>query len=86
MMGKKGQMGGYLMLGSFIFMLLVIGGGIAAGTLLFFGTGYDFRKADSHALNYKISKLNLAKDGRTLRNPSTTAYNKYFKSITTLLT
>lgn len=36
-------------------------------------------------LNRKIKNLNLAKDGRTLRNTGTTAYKKYFNKFLNLI-
>ena len=36
-------------------------------------------------LNSKIKDLDLGKDGRTLRNINTTAYNKYYNTIFNLL-
>jgi len=59
---RKGAMGRQLMYAYFLFMLVVIGGGIVAGVFIFYGTGYDFRKADSVALNFEIKKCILEKE------------------------
>ena len=39
----------------------------------------------SKLLNKEFTDLDLSKDGRTLRNPQTTAYNKYYTKILNLL-
>ena len=54
MKNRKAQLGEQIMSFPFIFMLLIIGLGIAAGIYMFFGSGYDFRKVDADILNYKI--------------------------------
>ena len=40
--------------GPFFFLMFVILAGIVIGSVLFFGSGYDSRKADANFLNYKI--------------------------------
>ena len=39
-----------------IFLMLIIGGGIAIGVVAFFGKGYDFREAEAGVLGYRIKK------------------------------
>lgn len=59
---KKAQVGEQLMFFYFLFMLIVIGGGIAIGVLVFYGGGYDMRGAYSSALSYQIERCIMAKD------------------------
>ena len=51
---KKAQLGEQIMIFPFLFMIIIIGLGIAAGIYMFFGSGYDFRQVDADILNYKI--------------------------------
>ncbi|MDP1695445.1 MAG: hypothetical protein Q8L29_00855 [archaeon] len=53
---RKGEAGSMLMLVVFLFLLLMIAGGIVAGTFMFFGTGYEVRQLDADVLNYKIKE------------------------------
>ncbi len=61
-MNKRGRAGSKLMIGFFIFVLVIIGGGITAMIFIFYGDGYDFRSADSEVLNFKIEKCLLEKE------------------------
>ncbi len=54
MKNKKAQLGDMTMFLAFLTLLIIIGGGIAAGVYIFFGSGYDFRQVDADILNYKI--------------------------------
>ena len=51
---RRGLVGSKIMFAFFLFMLVVIAGGIAIGIFIFYGPGYDFRQADSAVLNSKI--------------------------------
>jgi hypothetical protein len=54
MRNRKGQLGEQILVFPFFFFLVVIGVGIVAGMLLYFGEGYDFRSIDAEVLNYRI--------------------------------
>lgn len=55
-MNRKGEAGSMLMIVVFLFLLIMISGGIVAGTYMFFGTGYEVRQLDADVLNYKIKE------------------------------
>jgi hypothetical protein len=64
MINRKGQaVGSGLMMIYFFFFLIVIGIGIVAGTMIFFGSGYDSREAGAAILSYSISDCLLFKTG-----------------------
>lgn len=46
-MNKKGNAGDQLMIFSFLLFMVIIGGGIVAGTAIYFGSGYDARVMDA---------------------------------------
>ena len=52
---KKAQAGNALMIFWFIFLLILVGGGIVIGIGMFFGSEYDFRQVDADLLNIKIN-------------------------------
>ena len=54
-MDRKGALG-WQIFGIFklLLFMIIVGGGIAFGTYLFYGKGYDFREAEAGLLNYKI--------------------------------
>ena len=51
-----------MMIFVFIFFLVIIGGGIAAGTYLFFGGDYDFRYVEAQNLNYHVGICLIEQD------------------------
>lgn len=53
-MNKKAQIGSQLMIFPFILLLVIIGVGIVAGAVSFFGKEYDYRNVDADILNNKI--------------------------------
>src|SRR3989344_3607745 len=59
---KKAQLGDMMLVGVFLFVLLVIGFGIFLGTTIFFGGDIDFRSLESQILEYKIERCVLEKD------------------------
>ncbi len=61
-MNRGGETGNQLMFFTFLFMLVMIGAGIVAGVLIFFGNEYDTRHIDADILNYKIRKCIIEKD------------------------
>ena len=81
MKSKKAQLGEQVMIFPFVLMLIVIGGGIAAGIYVFFSSGYDFRKVDADILNYKIqdclttNKINFNQDKALLEKEFFTVCN-----------
>lgn len=56
MKSRRAEVGEQLTVFWFLFLLFIIVVGLAGGTYLFFGAGYDFREIDAAALNYKINK------------------------------
>jgi len=52
---KRGQLGSQLMIFVFLFLLILVAGGVVAGTYIFFGQGYDIRQAEADALNIHIA-------------------------------
>ena len=53
---KKGeQMEDQVLSVAFIFLLLIIAGGISIGIGIFYGSGYQVKQIDSDNLNYKVS-------------------------------
>ena len=54
MKNKGGQLGEQTTVFAFLFLLVIIGIGIAGGIYVFFGSSYDFRYIESDLLNYKI--------------------------------
>lgn len=53
---KRGELGSQMMIFTFLFLLIIIGGAIVAGNYIFFGQRYDGRQAEADELNYKISE------------------------------
>jgi hypothetical protein len=53
---RRAQVGEQMMVFWFVFLLLLVGGGIYAGVYIFFGSEYDFRKVDAEILNYRVEK------------------------------
>jgi len=51
---KKAQLGEQLTVFAFLFLLVVIGIGIAGGVYIFFGSGYDSRQVEADILNHKV--------------------------------
>ncbi len=58
-LNKKGQLGEQIMIFVFIFFLVIIGGGIVIGTLLFFGNNIDYRGAEASMVAFKIKQCML---------------------------
>ena len=54
MQNRNGAIGDMAMLVIFIFVMIIIGAGIAAGVIMVFGQGYDFKNADAEILSYKV--------------------------------
>ncbi|MEM4271862.1 MAG: hypothetical protein QXD13_02135 [Candidatus Pacearchaeota archaeon] len=52
--GKRGQLGGQLIMIAFVFLMAIVGGGIAIGTALFIGPEFDMRQIEADMLNAKI--------------------------------
>jgi len=59
---KKAQAGNQLMFIPFIFLLVIVAGGIAIGVYMFYNAEYDLREIDSEILNYKIKECILNQD------------------------
>jgi hypothetical protein len=55
-LNRKAQAGDQLMVFWFIFLMVILAGGIIAGIYIFFGSEYDFRKVDAQVLNYRVQK------------------------------
>ncbi len=53
-MHKKGQLGEQVLIFAFIFLMVLIGGGILIGTLIFIGSEFDFRVNEANILSYNI--------------------------------
>ncbi len=54
--GKKGEGAGDMVMVIWLFLLLVlVAGGIALGMRVFFGSGYDIREVEAHALGERIA-------------------------------
>jgi hypothetical protein len=62
-MNKKAQLGEQIMIFVFIFFLVIIGGGIVIGTVLFLGNDIDFRETGATILAYQIKQCII--DGKT---------------------
>lgn len=62
MQNRRGSSENYVLIFAFVFLLVLIFGGIWAGTTVYFGEGYDFRKVDAEVLNYLIRKCILERD------------------------
>jgi hypothetical protein len=53
---NKAQLGVQMTVIWFLFLLFLIIVTLAAGTYMFFGSGYDARQIDADALNFKVKK------------------------------
>ena len=53
-MHKKGELGDQLIMFAFMFLLVIIGGGIVFGTSIFIGSEVPFNGVESSLLAYKI--------------------------------
>lgn len=53
-MNRRGDTGNQVMFVVYLFLLVMISGGIVIGNLMFFGSGYDGRQLDADVLNYKV--------------------------------
>ena len=51
---KKANLGNQMMFFLFIFMLLLIGVGIVAGAVMYYGSDYDLRLVEAEILNLKV--------------------------------
>ncbi len=58
-MNKKAALGDMTMVFAFLFIIVIISVGILVGIYIFYGSGYDFRGAESSLLNYKIKNCLL---------------------------
>ncbi len=58
-MNRKGAVGEQLSGIYFIFLMVIVGGGIVLGVSIFYGGGYDYRESEANLLNYKVSKCIL---------------------------
>ena len=54
MIQRKAQLGDQVMIFPFLFIMILIGGGIVGGTLLFFGNEYDVRQSEANTLAYTL--------------------------------
>jgi len=72
-MDRKGALG-WQIFGIFelLLFMIIVGGGIAFGTYLFYGKGYDFRNAEADLLNYKIRNC-------IMENENMDFYNEFFE-------
>ena len=61
-LNRRGAVGRMTFYAAFFAALAMIAAGIATGILIFYGTGYDFRQADSDVLNYQIGRCISEKD------------------------
>ena len=62
-LNRRAQLGEQIMIFVFIFFLILIGGGIVIGTMLFLGNDIDFRETGATMLAYKIKQCMI--DGKT---------------------
>lgn len=53
---RKGTTGMGILFFVFVFIMIIIGGGIAGGMFAFFGKGYEFKRADASALFDKVRR------------------------------
>ncbi|MEK6889221.1 MAG: hypothetical protein AABW80_03890 [Nanoarchaeota archaeon] len=56
MKSKNGRMGDWAMFSIFLFFVIVIAGGIALGTSIFFGTGLNYGESEGADLYNAVSK------------------------------
>lgn len=55
-MNRRAQLGDQVMIFPFLFIMILIGGGIVGGTLLFFGKEYDVRQSEANTLAYVLQR------------------------------
>lgn len=62
-MDRKGQLGDQILIFAFIFMMVIIGGGIVIGTYFYIGAEFDFRATEAKLLGYSIKDCILSDSG-----------------------
>ncbi|MDO8459810.1 MAG: hypothetical protein Q7S74_01750 [Nanoarchaeota archaeon] len=55
-MNRKAELGNQLMIIPFVFLLIIIGGGLFAGSAIYFGKPLNTQQTDATLLNYKLTK------------------------------
>lgn len=78
MISKKGQLGEQIMMFAFMFLLVVVGGGIVLGTYFFIGPEFDFRSVEANLLVNSIKQClsdgSLKLDGLAEEQKSDTGF------------
>ncbi|MEM4259167.1 MAG: hypothetical protein QXS38_00170 [Candidatus Pacearchaeota archaeon] len=67
-MNRGGQLGEQILVFAFIFLLVIIGGGIVIGTYLFIGSEFDFRVNEANILGYHIKNCLVSEGSDWLDN------------------
>jgi len=62
MINKKGALGDMMLIATFIFVMVMIGSGIALGVFFFVGDEIDFRGMEAGILNHQIVKCIAERD------------------------
>jgi len=61
-MKRRGELGDQVVIFSFLFFMVIISGGIAVGTYIYYGSGYDFRQVEADALAFRVESCLLSNE------------------------